>query len=260
MLRLARAAASRAPAQSVWGALQQHRWCMMVHEDVTPNPDCMKFSPEGEEDDVPLMPDGVILDIVSPASAVEKSPLAERLFGVDGVRKVCLADSWLTVTKGEDLEWEDLSPQVIEAIKAWHKNGEAITSEEYMMNEDTEIDESFDSEVVQAVKELIKSRIRPWVQQDGGNIKYIGFEDGVVMLQMQGACQSCPSSVGTLKGGIEKMMMHWIPEVLEVRAVDDDFAEEYIIEMKSTRKMYKLVDGKLVPRSQDDDDVMNKGI
>eukprot|EP01064_Diplonema_japonicum_P005524 TRINITY_DN13676_c2_g1_i1.p1 TRINITY_DN13676_c2_g1~~TRINITY_DN13676_c2_g1_i1.p1 ORF type:complete len:293 (+),score=68.19 TRINITY_DN13676_c2_g1_i1:101-979(+) len=226
--------------------------------DHTPNPDCLKFSPETDEDDIMLLDHGVVMDI-SKLNA-EKSPLAETIFQIDGIVSICIADYWLTVTKQSERDWEELSPLITDAIKDWKISGEPITDEEVFGNEDTEIDENFDVEVVQAIKELVKTRIRPGVQQDGGNIKYIGFEDGVVLLLMQGACQSCPSSSATLKGGIEKMMMHWIPEVLEVRAVDEDFAEEYIAEMVEMKKKYKLEGDKLVPKDQNDDDLMNTGV
>ena len=183
--------------------------------DHTPNPDCLKFTPSDPTREVDMMDEGVILDISS-RDEVHQSPLAERIFEVSGVEGVCLGDYWLTVTKEEDREWEELSPPIIEAITKWAESGDSITSESYVEHDDTEIAEDFDTEVVQAIKELVRTRIRPGVQQDGGNIRYIGFEDGVVMLLMQGACQSCPSSGATLKGGIEKMMMHWIPEVVEV--------------------------------------------
>ena len=186
-----------------------------VQMDHTPNPDCLKFTPMKDMSPLPLMADGVILDVSSKANS-SKSPLAGRLFEIEGVGSVCIGDYWVTVTRKEDNEWEELSPLIMEAIENWQENGEEVTSEDFLENEDTEINEEFDSEVVQAIKELVRTRIRPWVQQDAGNVKYIGFEDGVVLLLMQGACSSCPSSGATLKGGIEKMMMHWIPEVLEV--------------------------------------------
>eukprot|EP01059_Diplonema_ambulator_P029927 TRINITY_DN4991_c0_g4_i1.p1 TRINITY_DN4991_c0_g4~~TRINITY_DN4991_c0_g4_i1.p1 ORF type:complete len:304 (+),score=43.18 TRINITY_DN4991_c0_g4_i1:56-913(+) len=234
------------------------RDAIQVLVDPTPNPDCCKFSPETDDDDIMLMDHGAILDL-SKATA-SQSPLAERIFNLSGVTAICIADYWITVTKEADRDWEELSPLITEAIIDWRVSGEPITSEEYFGNEDTEIDENFDTEVIQAIKELVKTRIRPGVQQDGGNVKYIGFEDGVVLLLMQGACQSCPSSSATLKGGIEKMMMHWIPEVLEVRAVDEDFAEEYTAELAEMKKKYKLEGDKLVPKDQTDDDLMNRSI
>eukprot|EP01061_Rhynchopus_euleeides_P039598 TRINITY_DN67925_c0_g1_i1.p1 TRINITY_DN67925_c0_g1~~TRINITY_DN67925_c0_g1_i1.p1 ORF type:complete len:309 (+),score=117.14 TRINITY_DN67925_c0_g1_i1:47-928(+) len=261
----ARPSASRPTWESVSA---QRRWCsadastVEVDMDHTPNPDCLKFSPSDATSDIDLMPEGVILD-VSSESETELSPLAERIFKIEGVEGVCLGDYWLTVTKAEEREWEELSPLVVDAIRLWVASGEKITTDKYVENDDTEVDEDFDTEVVQAIKELVKTRIRPGVQQDGGNIKYIGFEDGVVMLLMQGACQSCPSSTATLKGGIEKMMMHWIPEVIEVRQVDDEFSREYMKEIKDMKRKYRLQDGKLVVRTStatSDDDLMNRGI
>eukprot|EP00754_Rhynchopus_humris_P034893 Rhum_TRINITY_DN16489_c0_g1::Rhum_TRINITY_DN16489_c0_g1_i1::g.163334::m.163334 len=265
---LAPAPAAPRPLFAAAAAAQARSYCtdaattaLEIELDHTPNPDCVKFTPfVSSGGTLVLMPDGVILDISSSAHT-NKSALSATIFEVTGVLGVCLGDTWLTVTKSEDTEWEELSPLVIEAINKWHASGEPVTSDEYFDDDDTEIDESFDTEVVQAIKELVKTRIRPGVQQDGGNIKYIGFEDGVVMLLMQGACQSCPSSGATLKQGIEKMMMHWIPEVVEVRAVEDDFANEYIAEMAEMKKKYKLEGDRLVPRDQPpDDDLMSQGI
>eukprot|EP00755_Sulcionema_specki_P028168 Sspe_Gene.89335::Locus_61099_Transcript_1_1_Confidence_1.000_Length_956::g.89335::m.89335/K22074/NFU1, HIRIP5; NFU1 iron-sulfur cluster scaffold homolog, mitochondrial len=257
-------AAGRAPkgptAVTPWRVLAtQRRWCSyVVHMDHTPNPDCMKFSPEG---DITLMPDGQNMDVTTEAQAV-KSPLAERLFGISGVKSVFIADYWLTVTKDEGLVWDELSPQVMDTIREWARSGEPVINEnlDFSNNEDTEIDPEYDSEPVQAIKELIQSRIKPMVQQDGGNIKYVGFDDGVVLLLMQGACQSCPSSGATLKGGIERMLMHWIPEVLEVQEVEEDFAEEYIIAEKENRKRYKRgPNGELIPREtpKEDEELLN---
>ncbi|KAJ9456398.1 NFU1 iron-sulfur cluster scaffold-like protein [Diplonema papillatum] len=250
--------------------LQRRAYCapsseLMVHVDHTPNPDCLKFSPERSgPGEIALMPDGKIMELsATNVARAEQSPLVQRLFKIDGVSKVCVADTWLTVTKTDGLEWEELSPVVMESIRQWYASGEPVTTDDYSEDEDTDIDHDFDTEVVQAIKELVKTRIRPWVQQDGGNIKYIGFEDGVVLLLMQGACQSCPSSGATLKGGIEKMMMHWIPEVLEVRSVDEEFAEEFEEEMAEMKRLYKLdSNGTLVRRdsAESDDDLMNKSI
>ena len=300
---LANAPAAPRPLFAASASAQARSYCtaaaaataLEIELDHTPNPDCVKFTPfVSSGGTLVLMPDGVILDISSSAHT-NKSALSATIFEVTGVLGVCLGDTWLTVTKSEDTEWEELSPLVIEAINKWHASGEPVTSDEYFDDDDTEIDESFDTEVVQAIKELVKTRIRPGVQQDGGNIKYIGFEDGVVMLLMQGACQSCPSSGATLKQGIEKMMMHWIPEVVEVRqtplflplppplnflplpppfhppppkqtpsqvrAVEDDFANEYIAEMAEMKKKYRLEGDRLVPRDQPpDDDLMSQGI
>lgn len=218
----------------------------MVYTESTPNPDSMKFVPE--DDSIALTPEGVTLDYASARSA-EDVPLPKALFEVEGVKSVFISSSWPTVTKAPDHEWEELEGQVIDRFRKFLATGEGVVPEDYEPNADTQIHED-DGEDVQAIKELISSRIRPMVQGDGGDVKYIGFEDGVVLLLMQGACQSCPSSGATLKGGIERMLMHWIPEVLEVRAVDEEFAEEYLIEQEEIRKRYVRdpKTGKLVPR------------
>eukprot|EP01065_Artemidia_motanka_P030429 TRINITY_DN36453_c0_g1_i1.p2 TRINITY_DN36453_c0_g1~~TRINITY_DN36453_c0_g1_i1.p2 ORF type:complete len:280 (+),score=82.86 TRINITY_DN36453_c0_g1_i1:71-910(+) len=242
-----RVATLRPRATATWRV--QLRGCAeparIIHMEHTPNPDSMKFS---QDDDQLFAPEGVTLDFAS-ARTADKSPLAKTLFEVQGVKSVFIASMWITVTKNEDVEWEELEGLVMEKIRAFLASGEPVLPEDFEAGEDTKIHED-DPEEVQAIKELISSRIRPMVQGDGGDVKYIGFEDGVVLLLMQGACQSCPSSGATLKGGIERMLMHWIPEVIEVRAVDEEFAEEYLLEQEEVRKRYKRdpKTGKLTPR------------
>eukprot|EP00756_Hemistasia_phaeocysticola_P041798 Hpha_TRINITY_DN16934_c0_g1::TRINITY_DN16934_c0_g1_i1::g.53265::m.53265 len=225
-----------------WGSESAH----IVHMEQTPNPDSMKFLPE--DDSITLAPEGVTLDFASERAA-EKSPLAKVLFEVEGVKSVFIGPNWLTVSKYQDLEWDELEGPVIGKIREFLATGLGVVGDDFEANADTKIYDD-DAEDVQAIKELITSRIRPMVQGDGGDVKYVGFEDGVVLLLMQGACQSCPSSGATLKGGIERMLMHWIPEVLEVRAVDEEFAEEYILEQDEIRKRYVRdpKTGKLVAR------------
>merc|ERR1712146_135741 len=146
------------------------------------------------------------------------------LFRVEGVRNVFLASDFLTVSKTEEVEWQVLKPQIFSEIMDFYTSGQTVLKEDGDAPTDTLAITDDDSEVVQMIKELLDMRIRPSVQEDGGDIAYQGFDEeaGIVFLQMQGSCSGCPSSAVTLKSGIENMLMHYIPEVTEVRAIGED--------------------------------------
>ncbi|MGH7123004.1 MAG: NifU family protein, partial [Stellaceae bacterium] len=150
------------------------------------------------------------------AAAAKVSPLAERLFALEGITGVYLGADFVTVSKVTDLDWLKLKPVVLAAIMDHFTSGHPI-----MLGAapSTETGESEDDEVVSQIKELLETRVRPAVAQDGGDIIFHSFEDGVVYLTMQGSCSGCPSSTATLKAGIENMLRHYIPEVHEVRPV-----------------------------------------
>ena len=147
------------------------------------------------------------------------SPLAQTLFSVNGVTGVFLARDFVTVTIGEILEWSDMEKPVSDTLRAFFASGREVLIPSSTTQTPAESKEE-DSEVVSMIKELINTRIRPSVQEDGGDIKFIKFDKGVVHLQMQGSCVGCPSSEATLKHGIQNMLMHYIPEVLGVEAWD----------------------------------------
>jgi len=149
------------------------------------------------------------------AESAQRSPLAKRLFAVDGVTGVFFGSDFVSVAKRDDKEWYVLKPAVLGAIM------EHFTAGDPLLLADDAADAApagEDSEIVQTIKELLDTRVRPAVAQDGGDIVFKGFEDGVVYLHMQGACAGCPSSTATLKMGIENLLKHYIPEVAEVRA------------------------------------------
>ncbi len=151
------------------------------------------------------------------------SPLATRLFNLSGVSGVFFASDFLTVSKGEDADWTTLKPQIFEQIMDFYSAEEPLFNDGEEVKDSLEINDD-DSEVVQMIKELLELRIRPSVQEDGGDIVFKDFdeESGVVYLTMQGSCSGCPSSSVTLKSGIENMLMHYIPEVTEVKAAGED--------------------------------------
>ena len=148
--------------------------------------------------------------------AAKSSPLATRLFAIDGVDLVFFSGDFLAVTKAEQLDWFVLKPSILAGIMEHFASGLPVIE----TKADTADTEDDDDETVQQIKHLLDTRVRPAVAMDGGDITFHSFEDGVVTLQMRGACQGCPSSTATLKMGIENMLRHYIPEVREVRPTD----------------------------------------
>ncbi len=182
---------------------------MFIQTEQTPNPATLKFLPGRD-----VMASGTA-DFADPEAA-KRSPLAERLFQVEGVTGVFLGADFVTVAKADDKEWYLLKPAVLGVIMEHFVAGRPVLHEGLESEAD---DGGEDSEVVQQIKELLDTRVRPAVAQDGGDIIFRSFEDGIVYLHMQGACAGCPSSTATLKMGIENMLRHYIPEVVEVRPV-----------------------------------------
>lgn len=156
--------------------------------------------------------------------STQKSPLARSLFKVSGVERVFLGPDFVTVTKSTSLDWNELKPQIFSHITTFFSSGEPAVLEQ-AINPDTAADPA-DSETVAMIKELLDTRIRPAVQEDGGDIHFERFdvEEGIVWLRMVGACSGCSSSSITLKNGVENMLMHYVQEVREVREVLDDVA------------------------------------
>lgn len=186
---------------------------MFIQTEPTPNPATMKFLP-GE----PVLPDGTAN--FSNADAVQgRSPLAENLFQIDGVAGVFFGSDFVTVTKDDMAEWQILKPSILGVIMEHYVSGAPIMTGAATEASDAPEVAAEDQEVVAQIVELLDTRVRPAVAQDGGDIIFHGFENGVVMLEMHGACAGCPSSTATLKHGIENMLRHYVPEVMEVRAV-----------------------------------------
>lgn len=182
---------------------------MFIQTEQTPNPATLKFLPGRD-----VMESGTA-DFPDRESA-GRSPLAERLFQIEGVTGVFLGADFVTVTKAEDKEWYLLKPAILGVIMEHFTAGRPVILAGAGEDEGASAE---DSEVVRQIRELIDTRVRPAVAQDGGDIVFRSFEDGVVYLMMQGACSGCPSSTATLKMGIENMLRHYIPEVVEVRPV-----------------------------------------
>jgi Fe-S cluster biogenesis protein NfuA len=184
---------------------------MFIQTESTPNPATLKFLPGRA-----VLSHGT-LDMRDKARAAQ-SPLAERLFEIAGVSGVFFGADFIAVTKGAG-EWQQLKPAILGAIMEHFVSGAPV-----VRGEDTagtpETDEFFapeDSETVATIKELIESRVRPAVANDGGDITFRGFKEGIVYLDMKGACSGCPSSTATLRHGIQNLLRHYIPDVVEVR-------------------------------------------
>ena len=187
---------------------------MFIQTEPTPNPATVKFLPG-----VTVMTAGSA--DFGAASETSNSPLAERLFGVDGVEGVFLGPDFISVTKSSASDWAQLKPAVLGAIMSHFQSGAPVMAGEGAAETSGHAEhDGPDGEIVAQIKELLDTRVRPAVAQDGGDITFHGFESGVVFLTMRGACAGCPSSTMTLKMGIENLLRHYIPEVTEVRPVN----------------------------------------
>ncbi len=184
---------------------------MFIQTEATPNPATLKFIP-GQ----PVLP-GSTRDYRN-AEEAKESPLAQRLFTIKGVTGIFLGQDFVTVTKGEG-EWQHLKPAILGLIMEHYLAGAPMLAKAATEKVWTEDFDAADQEIVATIKELLETRVRPAVAQDGGDITFQGYHDGVVMLNMKGSCSGCPSSTATLKHGIENLLRHFIPEVSEVRPV-----------------------------------------
>jgi len=185
-----------------------------IYTEMTPNPETMKFVANK------LLYPGKSIDFPD-AEMAGVSPLASELFGFPFIKAVFIASNFVTLTKTQETEWSDVIPSVREFLKQYLEEGKAVVNEEEiaaMKPANTEEIELNESDVVKRIKELLDNYVRPAVEMDGGAIQFRSYDDGVVNLMLQGSCSGCPSSMITLKAGIEGMMKRMIPEVKEVVA------------------------------------------
>lgn len=208
---------------------QQPRRGLFIQTEKTPNPDAVKFLP-GISVLPPEHGSGLFLQKVD--REFQRSPLAVRLFAITGVSNVFFGADFVTVgrispdhasvTDPADVDWSELKPQVFSTLMDCFNEGVLVVDDTPVVSDTTILDD--DDEIVAMIKELLETRIRPAVQEDGGDIFYAGFDEGtgVVRVQLAGSCQGCPSSSVTLKSGVENMLMHYIPEVTAVESVDAD--------------------------------------
>ena len=181
---------------------------MFIQTEQTPNPSSIKFIPGCE-----VMLRGTA-EFTKDAD-FSKSPLAARFFKIEGITEVFFGGDFVTITKDENIEWDKLQTAILGEIMEHFTNGDDVIIGESV----SEVSED-DSEIVKQIKELLDTRVRPMVAQDGGDIVFAEYDDGIVYLYLKGACSGCPSSTMTLKNGVENLLKHFIPEVKEVRAAN----------------------------------------
>ncbi|KAJ5629946.1 hypothetical protein N7528_003603 [Penicillium herquei] len=225
---------------NVTGPSSTSKRTIFIQTENTPNPDALKFIPNHRvlPEDFP----STFLEYMSPRSTLappHPSPLAAKLFDVEGVTSVFYGADFITITKSGDVNWAHIKPEVFSLITQAVTAGETIVSVVEGADADHEVEEDSlaynedDDEVVGMIKELLETRIRPAIQEDGGDIELRGFENGIVLLKLRGACRTCDSSTVTLKNGIESMLMHYIEEVQGVEQVMD---QEEVISMHEFAK------------------------
>ena len=189
---------------------------MFIQTEATPNPATLKFIPGR------AVLDSGTMEFTSPDAAA-RSPLAERLFSVPGVTSVFYGSDFVTVTK-DGSDWQHMKPAILGAIMEHYMSGAPLLADGAVGNDEVadEQDEFFneaDAETVEMIKDLIETRVRPAVANDGGDITFRGYKEGVVYLAMKGSCSGCPSSTATLKHGIQNLLRHFVPDVTEVRPI-----------------------------------------
>ncbi|KAK9685791.1 hypothetical protein K7432_015371 [Basidiobolus ranarum] len=215
------------------GSMNQMR-TLFIQTEVTPNQDSLKFIPG-----VPVMGQNGTAEFLNLRDAMN-SNLAKKLLNIEGIRSVFFGPDFITITKDTDSPWQLMKPDIYGSITDFVDSGEPILYDENNISDTTILPD--DSESVQMIKELLDTRIRPSIQEDGGDIEYRGFDEGVVKLKLKGACRTCDSSVITLKNGIENMLMHYIPEVTAVEQVLDE--EEMIAQQEFEKLEKKLAEKK----------------
>ena len=187
---------------------------MFIQTEPTPNPNSMKFIPDGLE-----VAGNRITEYKNKDQAFGKSKLAEELFTIPGVDSVLLGSDFITINKVNDKDWSEIKTEILTTIMDFFISKKPVFNDRAEVK--SEVDEE-DSEVVKQIKELLEVKIRPAVAMDGGDIIYRGFENGVVLLELKGSCSGCPSSTVTLKNGIENMLKHYVPEVIAVEQVFEE--------------------------------------
>ena len=189
---------------------------MFIQTETTPNPQSLKFIPG-----VSVLEDGIMS--FHRGDDCARSPFAKKLLAIEGIETVFFANDFLTLTKDPDYDWLHLKPEVLSTIMEHFVAGLPVVLDESKTSpvlESMENPRAYDlnDPIIKQIVEIIDTRVRPAVAQDGGDISFDRFEEGVVFLKLQGACSGCPSSTATLKSGIENMLRYYVPEVLEVRA------------------------------------------
>ena len=186
---------------------------MLIQTEQTPNHQTLKFLPVKVD-----MDDGTAF--FQNVGEAANSPFAKRLFDVEGVEGVFFGSDFITITKGQSLDWQVMKPLILGSIMDHYNSGEETITTVKKSDDSLKVDEENDTDIVKQIKELLDTRVRPAVAMDGGDIIFHSFQQGTVYLEMHGSCAGCPSSTATLKMGIENMLKHYVPEVQEVRPID----------------------------------------
>lgn len=207
---------------------------LVIHAEQTPNPESVKFLPgypvlEGLDEGGAESGSGFFVTRTDAADEIARSPLAESLFDVKGVQAVYLGPDFVTVTKEADFQWDHVRTPVFEALKAFHATGKPVLTDTTDVTDTTVLED--DSETVALIKELLEVRVRPAVQEDGGDIRFVNFDEatGMVEVRLAGSCAGCPSSTMTLKNGVERMLMHYLDEVKGVIALEEGEADSKLL-------------------------------
>ena len=182
---------------------------MLVETVETPNPNSLKFIPN------------MTVSEIGPVEVFKNKedktiPLANNILAIEGVTSIFFGDDFISVNKKEPVKWDDLKPGIISEINDFYSKGNKVVLKKKLENKDQQKEES---EVVTKIKEVLESKIRPAVARDGGDIKFKSFNDGIVTVELQGSCSGCPSSIVTLKRGVENMLKHYVPEVNSVESI-----------------------------------------
>ena len=185
---------------------------MIVETEHTPNPDTLKFLP-GKK--------------VSEAGPIEflkndktvKVPLANKILSLEGTLMVFFGEDFITVKKEKELNWEDIKHTIISEINHYYSQGNDVVIKKDLLKDDINLKSNESSEIINKINEVLDAKVRPAVAKDGGDIKFKSFKDGVVQVELKGSCSGCPSSVMTLKQGVQNLLCHYLPEVKEVVAV-----------------------------------------
>lgn len=198
---------------------------LFLQTQTTPNESALKFLPS-----IQILPTDDTVEFLSGREA-HKSPLALKLFSTDGIKSVMFGKDFITIEKGENEQWPVLKPEIFSILTEFLSSGQPVLDSDHKLPSDTAFDED-DDEVVAMIKELIFTRIRPAIQEDGGDLEFVRFDPdtGIVSLRLRGACRTCSSSSVTLKNGIESMLKHYIEEITAVEQIEDELVEEAIKE------------------------------
>jgi Fe-S cluster biogenesis protein NfuA len=183
---------------------------MLVETVETPNPNSLKFIPNMTVSEI-----GPV-EIFKDKKEDKKIPLANNILAIEGVTSIFFGDDFISVNKTGPVKWDDLKPGIISEINDFYSKGNKVVLKKKLENNDQQKEES---EVVTKIKEVLESKIRPAVARDGGDIKFKSFNDGIVTVELQGSCSGCPSSIVTLKKGVENMLKHYVPEVNSVESI-----------------------------------------